>query len=184
MSNLLEQFKELYAYQSDEKVKASPIIQAWLLRVEKALAAMDGVVVEFATTLQDRSADTNVFLDHNKQVVATFLKPMLTSTEDEPMDEECLPYFRIGFSDGVELTADDAELFSFDPRFRELINAVSGAFACARHLYFAGPWDLVARGTEEDLAAFVAAFDAHDIGLLPTHWLSNHNTPAKYRSAP
>lgn len=177
-----EHFKAIYAYQ--EKAKDSQMIKAWLARVEAALAAMPGVEVEFATTLQERCEDNKAYHDHDNQLVAAFLAPVLTSTEGtDCMDEECLPYYRIRFADGVELLADDAELFSLDPRFMELINAVSGAFACARELVFVGPWYLAAEGSETAEAEFLENYAARRFTTPPEHWQRNHNTPARFRPA-
>lgn len=176
---MTNQMKTLYAYQG--AVKDSPVIQAWLARVNAALAAMAGVEVEFATTLQERCEDNKVYHDHDNQKVATFLEPILTSLDDECIDEEALPYYRVQFSDGVTVIADDAELFGFDPKFRELLNAVSGAFACARNMGFVGPWHLAAEGSEEDKAKFLEACKAFEVP--PEHWATNHNTPPKFREA-
>lgn len=96
--------------------------------------------------------------------------------------EECLPYYRVRFSDGVELIADDSELFSLDPRFGELISAVSGAFSCARSLNFAGPWALVAEGSDDEKSEFLRAFADYSITLPAYHWKRNHNTPARFRT--
>ena len=177
-----EQFKKNYAYQA--QVKDDPIIKAWLARVEKAVAAMKGVDVEFATTLQDRSVENRVYHDHDNQMVAEFLQPLLTSTEGaDCMDEECLPYYRIRFHDGVEVIADDAELFSFDMRFIELITAVSGAFAVARELDFVGPWHLASDGTDADKVKFLEEYQNFKFEVPPSHWRHNHNTPTRFRQA-
>ena len=178
---LAQRFKTTYAYQAD--VKESPLIQVWLARVNEALASMPGVEVDFATSLQDRSKINKPYHDHDGLPVAAFLAPVLVSTEpDELMDEECLPYYRVRFADGVELIADDSELFSYDPKFFALVNAVSGAFSCARELDFTGPWHLAAEGTEEQKAAFIEAFAERQESTPTSHWFANIHTPPKYRA--
>jgi hypothetical protein len=180
--NLQDQFKTTYAYQA--QVQNDSIIKAWLARVEAAVAAMRGVEVEFATSLQERCEENQVYHGHDNQLVAEFLKPLLTSTEgDDSMDEESLPYYRIRFQDGVEIIADDAELFSLDPRFNELISAVSGAFAIAREMDFVGPWHLAADGTEADKARFLEEYQSYRFEMPPAHWAHNHNTPTRFRQA-
>jgi hypothetical protein len=178
---LEQRFKTAYAYQSE--LKDSPLIQAWLTRVNEALAAMTGVDVDFATSLQDRSEINKPYHDHDNQPIVAFLPPVIVSTEpDALMDEECLPYYRVRFADGVELIADDSELFSFDPKFFALVNAVSGAFSCAREMDFVGPWQLAAEGTEEQKATFMEAFAARQETTPTSHWLANFHTPPKYRA--
>lgn len=178
--NIQNQFVRTYAYQ--EQVKDCQIIKAWLARVELAVADMKGVEVEFATTLQDRCDDNRIYHDHDNQLVADFHKPLLTSTEGtDCMDEECLPYYRIRFQDGTEVLADDAELFSNDPRFFELVSAVSGAFAIARGMDFTGPWHLAAEGTEVHKAKFLEDYQNFKFEAPLQHWAHNHNTPARFR---
>ena len=172
---------DVYAYQ--DRVKDDPMIRAWLARVDAARAAMPGVEVEFATTLQDRCEENKVYHDHANQLVSEFLAPRLRWSTDaaETLDEESLPYYRIRFADGVEILADDAELFSIDPRFVEMISAISGAFACARELGYVGPWHLAADGTDQEKAEFLLAYETHQIEVPPKHWASNFNTPDRFR---
>lgn len=173
-------FKEAYSYQ--EKAKSSPLIQAWLARVDAAVTAMRGVDVRFVTFLMDPSKENQVYHDHENQTVSEFLSPVLSSNEgDELFDEETLPYYRVRFSDGVELIADDLELFSWDPRFANLISAVSGAFSVARDMGFVGPWDLVAHGSEEEKAVFLATFSVLKFDLPFKHWSMHSNTPQAFR---
>ncbi len=101
---LEEDFKKTYAYQ--EQVKDEPMIKAWLARVKAAVAAMNGVDVEFATTLQERCAENGVYHDHDNQLVAEFLEPLLSSAAGtDCMDEESLPYYRVRFEDGTIVLA-------------------------------------------------------------------------------
>lgn len=177
----LDEFKRVYAYQ--EQVKDDPLIKAFLCRVDAAVAAMPGVEVCFVTWLQDPSEANKVYHDHSNQVVAALLQPIVSSTDEFALvDEEALPYYRVRFSDGAELMADDGEIFSHDPKFLELINAVSGAFACARELGFAGPWDLAAHGTADQKEQFLGAYNNQSPNDAFTHWDMNHNTPAQYRA--
>jgi hypothetical protein len=169
----------MYEYQ--EKVKTHPIIKVWLVRIEAALAAMSGVEVEFVTTWEDRSPETQVYHDHANQHVAAFLPPLIMSNEAPHfMDEECLPYYSIRFQDGAEILADDAELFSLDARFVELIAAVSGAFAIAREMDFASPWHLAADGSDDQHAHFLASYQTRWSAVPPTHWILNANAPPRY----
>ncbi len=175
-----EHFKKAYAYQ--DAVRTSPEILTWLERVKAAVAAMSGVEVIFATTLQDRCEDNKPFHDHENQPVQAFLSPVVQSLDNgELIDEECLPYYRVVFADGAMLLADDAELFSMDPKFAELISAVSGAFACAREIGFAGPWHLVAEGTKEQKAEFLDAMTKINLTLPFPHWEKNINTPERFK---
>lgn len=180
--NTEDQFKTRYAYQAE--VKSNPVIQAWLARVCAAVAAMAGVDVVFATTLQNRCEENKIFHDHSKQKVAAFLAPMLASVEHgEHMDEECLPYYRVRFADGVELLADDAELFSLNPNLGELIAAVSGAFAVARDMGYAGPWELAAKGTPEEQERFLGVYPCFHLSVPFESWGMARNTPPEFRAA-
>lgn len=177
---LEEDFKKTYAYQ--EQVKDEPMIKAWLARVKAAVAAMNGVDVEFATTLQERCAENGVYHNHDNQLVAEFLEPLLSSAAGTNcMDEESLPYYRVRFEDGTIVLADDAELFSFDRRFTELVSAVSGAFELAREMGFTGPWHLAAQGTEAQKEVFLVEFDSLELKAPLSRWALNHNTPARFR---
>lgn len=174
----IRQFQATYVYQSYEL--HSSLVQTVLARVKAAVAAMTGVEVVFVTSLQDATEDHQAYVDHSHQPVTVFLDPMLTSVENgQCFDEECLPYYRVRFADGVELLADDSELFGTGPAFQELINAVSGAFACARELDFIGLWALAADGSDADKALFLEKYASFDIGTPPTHWAMNAHTPAR-----
>lgn len=175
-------FESIYAYQVD--VKDSPMILAWHARVNAAVAAMAEVEVQFATNLQERSEGTEVYHDHDKQKIAAFLAPVLSSIDGgEFFDEDALPYFRVRFTDGAELLADDSELFSLDPSLGELLAAVSGAYAIARDMGFVGPWSLAANGTDEQKAEFMEAFGNFKLTPPLPGWLANHNVPAEFRNA-
>jgi len=177
-----EVFNKTYAYQ--EQVKDEPMIKAWLARVKAAVAAMNGVEVEFATNLQERCAENAVYHDHDNQLVAEFLEPLISSLEGPDfIDEECLPYYRVRFEDGAIVLADDAELFSFDRRFIELVSAVSGAFEIAGEMGFVGPWHLAAEGTEAQKETFLVEFDGQELIAPLSHWALNHNTPARFRQS-
>lgn len=190
VDGLTDEEKAAYAkIRTVKTVNEDPVIKAWRARVDQTLLAMPGVVVEFACRLQDRNAENKVYHDHNNQLVIDFMAPVIASFESDTldkeylprcMDEEYLPYYRVRFADGVVLLAGGDELFSLDPLFHDLVNAVSGAFACARKLDFAGPWDLVDRGSEADKAAFLSAFEAQQVDVPPAHWVKNRNAPPKY----
>lgn len=153
MSDTVQHFSEVYAYQKE--VVGHPVIQAWLAQVNVAIEAMKGVDLEFWTSLQSEDEYTKVYHEHSGQGVVEMVSPMLMSVEgDDCGDEECLPYLRVKFGDGVTLLADSNELFSLDIRLGEVLKVVGGAFKVARELGYVGPWDLVAHGTDADRVKF------------------------------
>ncbi|MBK6616540.1 hypothetical protein [Ottowia sp.] len=151
------------------------LIADWKKRVDAALAALGMQTVVFATTLQARCPEYAKFHDHTGQectIVAAILEP------GQDYDEESLPYYRVRFADGVELEADDAELFGKTPEFFGVLTAVSGAFAVARGMDFVGPTHLEQEATEVTKVLFENAVAAYRIDSCA----QNFNCPEEFRT--
>lgn len=169
------------------RVQSSPIIRAWQERVNAAMEAMKtapAVRVIFSTTLQERSEENRVYHEHHGQQVAEFLFPVTHSLGEHRIDEEALPYYPICFGDGCDILADTNELFSADPRFLEMVTAVSGGIAMARALGYVGPWHLADEGTPAEHAAFLSWCQSKQSITVAELFNPNaHNIPKEFKAS-
>lgn len=152
------------------------ILRYWKDRVDAALAAMNGVLVEFSTSLQDRSDENAIYHGHSGQYAT--IAGLEIDPESTGCDEESLPFLTLKFADGVQIRAFEEETFSHSLRRHALAAVVAGGFAVARELGFDGPYHLDREGTDEQKLKFVSDL----AGFSVEECSQAHNTPAAYRT--
>ncbi|MGU4702483.1 hypothetical protein K6L09_38120 [Burkholderia cepacia] len=134
-------------------------VAAFEAKVASALEAASGLKVVFSSMLQDRSEHNAVYHAHSGQT-AEIVSAGIDPEKETDWDEEALPFLKVRFADGVEVTAFGEELFSHDARFFTLYSAVLGGYAAARESEkFVGPYHLETEGTEADKQAYLNALE-------------------------
>lgn len=150
------------------------LMQHWNERLLPALVAMRSQHVTFSTSLQERHPDNQKYHLHSGQQAEVI---GVVHTPSDAHDEEALPYYCLRFSDGVELNAGDEEIFGTSTAFFDLLTVVSGAFAVARELNFAGPTHLATEAAEETKRLFIERFAAFRVDQNS----QNFNTPPEFQ---
>ncbi|QMI49820.1 hypothetical protein [Burkholderia sp. MBR-1] len=142
------------------KLPESPSpVAAFEAKVALALEAAGGLKVVFSSMLEAQSEHNAVYHAHSGQT-AEIIGAGIDPEKEPNWDEEALPFLKVRFADGVEVTAFGEELFSHDARFFTLYSAVLGGYAAARESEkFVGPYHLETEGTEADKQAYMNALE-------------------------
>lgn len=157
-----------------EPVELPAIMPAWREKVQAAIARLGEPRIVFAAH-QDLNKDIDRRGRDGQEV--RILRVGFDAAEEPHWGEETLPYFRVQFPDGETTDVYDEELFSHDPRYLELLTALSSGFVVARECGFDGPHDLDCNGEAEHREYFLERVDKQVVtACLQVPW-----TPKEFR---
>lgn len=150
------------------------IMAPWREKVQAAIARLGEPRIVFAAH-QDLNKDIDRRGRDGQEV--RILRVGFDAAEEPHWGEETLPYFRVQFPDGETTDVYDEELFSHDPRYLELLTALSSGFVVARECGFDGPHDLDCNGEAEHREYFLERVDKQVVtACLQVPW-----TPKEFR---
>lgn len=158
---------------NDSNPCVNDVLEGWQRNVDLALSFATGLPVKFISILESKSFENAIYTSHSGQECQIF---GVVTQLGMGYDEECLPYYRVRFTDGVEIDAGNEEIFSSHTRFFALASAVCGGFAVARELDFVGPYHLQAEGSDDVRAMFLTRLDEFKITSCEQHF----RTPAEF----
>lgn len=154
------------------KPRHPSVMTPWMDRINAAYSALGDAQIIYVPNI-DPAGNAEEY--RGQRCMIAYLGT--DATKESDYDEDYLPYFRVEFADGGELDASEEELFSHDPRFLELLSAVSGGFVAARNLGFMGPRDLSEDGDISHKEEFLVAMKAFKV----TECAQKAWTPAEFR---